>query len=118
MSQERVLTPLCKSAAPLSALPKAVCCGPMAAHAEGEWLGSDVGVLALYKESSADAVTWAGSHARVRSLCSCKANVFLAHANTSVEHHPVFQACPPANVKPLGGGGVRLAASGSTSLKR
>ena len=59
--QERVFTPLCRSAAPLSALPKAVCCGPTAADAEGEWLGSDVGarvdILALSEESSADAVT-------------------------------------------------------------
>ena len=31
--------------------------------------------------------------------------MFLACANTYVEHHRVFQACPPANVKPLGGGG-------------
>ena len=61
--QERVPTPLCKSAAPLSALPKTVCCGPMAAAAEGEWLCSDVGVregvLFLSEESSMDAVTWA-----------------------------------------------------------
>ena len=59
MSQERVLTPLCRSAAALSALPKAFCCGPMAAHAEGDRLGSDVGVLALSEESSADVVTCA-----------------------------------------------------------